>query len=516
MKPAKIKIILLLLCMAVLSSCGWIQGNIDNEEVNELNENMRAGKRKTIMEGSLISLGHMIQGYGYEQTPIQCKNIGNKTADKSIPTDLYMMTATAINKIGEPVLFIPFDAEYIIAESVVGATMIQRVYPVAVIAGGITGINKDMIEKERSGDISGGWAGASGELRYEAQGSVTRVTLDLNMLEYKTMAYFPGVLSSTTAVFEKGKLGWGVAAYYMDFGISLDSAVTKNPTIYAALRILIELGTIEVLGKYFEVPYWKCMPDSTEDSEFIIRVKDNFNNATDKEQAAKLKIMLFLHGYEGMDREKDEFARGENQVLSKAMRANNADSYADLYMELWKTVNVDAARKRLQIEKKYKKLKQKLEAKKKKIGEEENRQKQLEKEKKRQDKKIEKDKQYIAFVNEGNTLYSDGKFEDAKEKYSQALKIYPNAKIKERIDNITKRINLEKTEKKRYGELVKNADHLFENKKYEEAVNSYHKALLIKPTEKYSAEQISKINKINKHKQMNSFGTMSEDDWGKD
>jgi tetratricopeptide (TPR) repeat protein len=516
MKTKILKILFLLFGLTLLSSCSWIQGHVDNEEVKELNEDMRAGKRKTVMEDSLISLGHMIQGYGYEQTPIQCKNIGNKTADKSIPTDLYMMMATAMNKIGNPVLFIPYDAQYIIAESVVGATMIQRIYPVAVIAGGITGINKDMIEKDRSGDMSGGWAGASGEVRYEASGSVTRVTLDLNMLEYKTMAYFPGVLSSSTAVFEKGKLGWGVAAYYMDFGISLDSTVKKNPTIYAALRILVELGTLEVLGKYFEVPYWRCIKGAKEDTEFIIRVKDNFNIASDEEQVKKLKTMLFLHGYEGMDREKNEFDRGEDHVLSKAMRTNNADNYADLYIALWKTVNVDAGRKRLQIQEKYKNLKRKIEVKRKNMEDSKKQQRQLEEEKEKQDKQLEKEKRYIALVNDGNKLYSEGKFEDAIIKYSNALKISPNDKLKERINNIKRQINAEINKKKRYEKIIDNADALFKKQKYEEALNAYNEALQMKPNDKYPTGQITKINKLNKHKQVNSLGSMSEDEWGVD
>jgi len=347
MKALLVKSILLTFFLCLISSCGWIQGNIDDEEVKELNENMRAGKRKTVMDDSLIGLGYLLQGYGIEQTAIQSKNIGNLTADKGVPTDLYMMMASAINKVGNPILFIPYDVQYIIDESITGANMINRIYPVAVIAGGITGINKEMIEKDRSGDLSGGWAGASGEVRYNAHASATRVTLDLNMLEYRTMAYYPGVISSTSADFQKTKLGWGVAAYYMDFGISLDSSVSKNPTIYAALRILVELGAIEVLGKYFEVPYWKCIPGGTEDIEFTKRIKDNFEGASDTVRVEKLKRLLFLHGYTGIDRTKNEFDRGENQILTKAMRANNADTLADLYMALWKTVNIDAGRTRI-------------------------------------------------------------------------------------------------------------------------------------------------------------------------
>jgi hypothetical protein len=290
----------------------------------------------------------MLLAYNVEDTPVQCKNIGAYTASKDVPSDLYVMVSTAINKINKPLIFIPFDVQYIVSESTTGGT-INRILPKMVITGGITGFDKDMIEKSREGDASGGWAGAQGGARYSADGKVSRVSLDLSMMDYKTQAYFPGVNTSNSILLRSDGLTWGIYGYYMGNGASFDYELRKKQGVHAALRNLVEFSVIELIGKTFSVPYWRVVPGAKPDSAFSNQVYDNFKNLSENGKIAKLKNLLFVHGYSGVDLDSETLSRGEQEIIARAMEKTRSKNIARLYIALWQSVPIETGKTRVVV-----------------------------------------------------------------------------------------------------------------------------------------------------------------------
>ncbi|MEI6422068.1 MAG: hypothetical protein WCP55_07605, partial [Lentisphaerota bacterium] len=316
----------------------WFMGGISDEEVTELDKGLDVEKRKTPFDEALLKLGPLLQAYGYSAVPIQCKNIGNETAEKGLPSDLYVMISTCVNKVGKQITFIPYDVQYVINESITGGN-IERVFPVAVIAGGMTGFDKDLIEKERKGELDAAWAGAQVKGKYDAGTSVARLALDLNMLDYKTQAYYPQVQASNSINLRRDKYGWAVAAYYMGCGGEFESMVKTQQGLHSALRMLVEFSTIELLGKYFKVPYWKCIKGANPDVNLINIVKDSYADMPEKQQIAELKRLLFLHGYKNIDRNTDTLNEIELNALSKAKRQYGCTGISDTLFKLWENLN---------------------------------------------------------------------------------------------------------------------------------------------------------------------------------
>jgi hypothetical protein len=91
-----------------LSSCSWFMGESSDQEVKELDERMSAAKRETAYDNALLEFGKLLTAYDVAPTPVQSKNIGNETADKALPSDVYTMVSTAVGKIGAEVVFIPY------------------------------------------------------------------------------------------------------------------------------------------------------------------------------------------------------------------------------------------------------------------------------------------------------------------------------------------------------------------------------------------------------------------------
>lgn len=336
-----------------LQGCGWLMGEVSDQEVKEQDEAAsKPDARLSAYDDSLVKFGRMLEAYGVKQTRVQSKVISNDTADQSLPQDVSKMLATAVNKIGSQVVYIPYDPNYVISEATTGGN-ISRALPNVVITGGITEYDKDMIEKEREAkadaQIQKGDFGSNynydGGASYKAGSSVSRIALDLGLLNYANQAAIAGVQTSNAITVRKSKTGWGVGAYFQGCGLSFDYSLQKKQGVYYALRLLVELSVIEVLGQYYDIPYWRCIPNSQPNQRMIARLTEEFNDLPQGEQNAFLKEYLFLNGYD-VARGSRALTPQDSQAIQAATGKLQASSNAELFIKLWQSVPIEEARRR--------------------------------------------------------------------------------------------------------------------------------------------------------------------------
>nr|MBP7496752.1 hypothetical protein [Bacteroidales bacterium] len=102
-------------------------------------------------------------------------------------------------------------------------------------------------------------------------------------------------------------------------------------------------------------------------------------------------------------------------------------------------------------------------------------------------------KNYNELIAKADKLFDYKQFTSAKENYLKALDIFPNENHpKDRIAEIDKIFALDEN----YKTIIKQADTFLEQKNYNDAIEKYKSALLIKPDEEYPKKQIDKINKL--------------------
>ena len=522
-KKTSIKSIKFSLCLItafsltfLTTSCAvwnWFMGGISDEEVTELDKSLEIQKKKTPFDDALLKLGPMLQAYGYSAVPIQCKNIGNETAEKGLPSDLYVMISTCINKVGRQITFIPYDVQYVVNESITGGK-IDRVFPTAVIAGGITGFDKDLIEKERKGELDAAWAGAQVSGKYDAGTSVARLSLDLNMLDYKTQAYFPQVQASNSINLRRDKYGWAVAAYYMGCGGEFESEVKTQQGLHMALRMLVEFSTIELLGKYFKVPYWKCIKGANPDDNLIKIVKDSYADMTEKQQISELKRLLFLHGYKNIDRNTDTLNEIELNALSKAKRQYGCTGISDTLFKLWENLNTAESasiiakdRKRAQIEE------QNTAAERQKMAKINAEQEVAQKAKEAEEIKAQQAK-YDSFISAADNYVKGNRYDKALAGYTNALNIAPGAVYpKEQADRIRAYFARQSAMQESFKAIVAEGDEFLKAKKYDKAKASYEKAAEIKPDDPYIMKKLEEVNKLLSYKKPSGIGKINEKDF---
>ncbi|MBN2263302.1 MAG: hypothetical protein JW735_10335 [Prolixibacteraceae bacterium] len=108
--------------------------------------------------------------------------------------------------------------------------------------------------------------------------------------------------------------------------------------------------------------------------------------------------------------------------------------------------------------------------------------------------------EYNRLIREADALFNDQKYDDAKSKYQLAHSMIANERYAllkiEEIDRILRKTDIDIELEEKYNALIEKADNLFVEKKYPDAIGLYQDALLLKPGEKYPEEQIRKIREI--------------------
>lgn len=165
------------------------------------------------------------------------------------------------------------------------------------IRGGVVQADQSVVEKQ----VSGGLAVAD---RFSLEGSTDRIAsiiaLDMNVGVVSSLQIIPGISSSNSIAVARTGKGIDATGQVRKLGAIFNFSYTENEGLHHALRSLIELGTIELMGKLTQVPYWECLDIETTNSFVQIQIREWFEALTEEELRvfvqAKLRSMELYNG----------------------------------------------------------------------------------------------------------------------------------------------------------------------------------------------------------------------------
>lgn len=100
------------------------------------------------------------------------------------------------------------------------------------------------------GDLSG---------EYSKDRMVSIVTLDMNMGVVKTLEIVPGMSSSNSIAITRRGSSADVAGSIKKLGALFQIGLDNSEGLNHSVRTLVELGSIELMGRLTKVPYWECL-----------------------------------------------------------------------------------------------------------------------------------------------------------------------------------------------------------------------------------------------------------------
>ena len=302
-------------------------------------------QRVTRYDSALETLGNMLQAYNVPQVRVQTKAINNATAGEGVPKDIVQIVSTALGKIQGPVKLIPYDPTYVFTEKELGKTL-DRTLPDLLVTGAITEFDKDMLEKkfEVETDLTLPNGRSSGGGNFDKNSSGGQVALDLQVIAYQTQQIIGGVQTSNRIYVMKSEKNAGLNLLVEGNGLGVKSGFAKKDGIHAALRLLVEISVLELIGKYCDVPYWRCIDGAPADQ----RVVDAYRRGLDDDPnaVARLKLFAFCHG-ENIDLQNTELSEAEKAIVVKLKTKYAATTDLDLITQLWLNVPIKEGAQRL-------------------------------------------------------------------------------------------------------------------------------------------------------------------------
>ncbi len=191
--------------------------------------------------------------------------------------------------------FVDYDITQLdvqVLSELVGLTN-EFVAPSYYIRGAITQLDSNVLASSQSAGLSL----ARLDLGVSSDQVVSVVSMDLNVGRLVTRQILPGISANNSiAVVRTGRgadLGGLVGRAGLSFSVQLD----RSEGFAQAVRNLVELSTIEVLGKLARVPYWECLSIEPTNPAFRAEARQWFDGMGQEERNRLVQAALVRTGY---------------------------------------------------------------------------------------------------------------------------------------------------------------------------------------------------------------------------
>jgi curli biogenesis system outer membrane secretion channel CsgG len=167
------------------------------------------------------------------------------------------------------------------------------VAPNYYIRGAITQLDSNVLSSSASAGISAPYL----DLAVSRDQVVSVMSLDLNIGKLVTRQIIPGMSASNSiAVVRSGK-GGDVGGVIGKAGLSLSVSLDRSEGFHQAVRNLVELSTIEAVGKLTRVPYWQCLQIDQTNPTYRTEAREWFDTMTSAERVRFVRTSLAGAGY---------------------------------------------------------------------------------------------------------------------------------------------------------------------------------------------------------------------------
>ncbi|MBK1662148.1 DUF4384 domain-containing protein [Paracraurococcus ruber] len=167
------------------------------------------------------------------------------------------------------------------------------VAPSYYIRGAITQLDSNVLSSSQSAGISL----ARLDLGVSSDQVVSVISMDLNAARLVTRQILPGISASNSIAVVRSGRGADVGGLIGKAGVSFSVSLDKSEGFAQAVRNLVELSTIEVLGKLARVPYWECLSIEPTNPAFRTEARQWFDLMGPEERRRFTEAALLRTGY---------------------------------------------------------------------------------------------------------------------------------------------------------------------------------------------------------------------------
>jgi hypothetical protein len=279
--------------------CAPVKQNV-KEELPALVKGPEEAPRRTITNFSqgLRCMDALMIEYGVYDVSMLVEDIRDSTEKvKAGAKDMLISAISEMTRRSHAIRLIAFGADSGNLVSFLASanqTTPYAIVPQYDIRGSISQLDKSVAAQDAAAGINISKIGFGGAVT--ANASV--LALDLAVMSTQDYSVIPGVVSKNTIVIFKEGKGADADASIGKFGINFSMNLTRSEGDAQALRNLIELASIELVGKLTKTPYWKCLGVDPQKPEIQNEIYDwYYNLVADQQVIAYFQNHLANRGF---------------------------------------------------------------------------------------------------------------------------------------------------------------------------------------------------------------------------
>jgi hypothetical protein len=311
---------------------------------------------------ALSDLGRMSEIFSTGVVKIQCSDIADNTGTSmttggEIQKNITEIMKSTLNSIGGNIVFIEYDPSFIQNQMVSGYSNFEdKVIPDVVITGGITEFDRALEGTDTGVDVGANatfsgvpsWV-PSNEVALNmgdtSKSSKSRITLDFNMKDFKTLAGVPKMTAINSMEVNKAlrQKELGITLFGPTFG--LKGAMKKVQGRHEAVRLLVQLSMIQMVGKYTAIPYWRLLGEGALPDPIVVdSVTANYYSLSPAFRIALAQQWLYVYGYDvGLTGKIDSKTMAAMQKVNPSFPAGSQELSEQDFVNLYLNMPYDAA-----------------------------------------------------------------------------------------------------------------------------------------------------------------------------
>ena len=250
---------------------------------------------------SLMCMDRLLRETGMPTTLITSKQLPDYSGRVAVATKEMVVTALSqMSRLSNAFRYVDYEVDIARQDTVQNLTTIllnnnqmQLQRPALYISGAIAFVDQNVLRN----DVDIGTSGSRLETGYSRTRNATVIGLELHLGEFRNRTIIPGLDSANEIIIGNGGQGLDLAgrigSYGVQFTVGRDYAQGSGP----AVRTLVELGMIELLGKWARVPYWQCLTLEQNHPDFQRQLRDWYEESDPQARQQLVQRSLIRKGY---------------------------------------------------------------------------------------------------------------------------------------------------------------------------------------------------------------------------
>ncbi|MBF0178632.1 MAG: DUF4384 domain-containing protein [Magnetococcales bacterium] len=239
--------------------------------------------------------------------------------------DMLMTTVSAMSAASGAVTYIDMDqtggsdSVNVLTEKLLSMNAMRIDMPQAYIRGSISQVDDSVMSGKKGGAITTGII----DIGASQDRSVSSITMDMLLMDMASRTNIPGIhASNMMAVTRSGQgmdagiSGGKIIKAGIQFNVSQDSAESSGQ----AVRTLVQLGLMELIGKWTKVPYWTCLEIEGNNPQVRAQLREWYDRMTPQD-----RIKFMQAGLKGSGHYQGNVDSRESDTLRSAIARYQTD-----------------------------------------------------------------------------------------------------------------------------------------------------------------------------------------------